>query len=377
MSHGQIDLSTDDILVIDDAPDNLRILSTILSNRGFRVRKSLDGRGAITSAKVNPPSIILLDIRLPEIDGYEVCQILKADPNTSHIPVIFISALDDISDKLKAFKSGGIDYITKPFQEEEVLVRVETQLKLQKLQCQLIQHNNDLARFNRELEQFAYVVSHDLQQPLQTMIGFAQLLALKHQHNLDETSHEYLQGIIESGRRAQQLIQDLLSYSQIEHQAQKLESVDCNLILAEVLNNLQTVISAKNVHLTSETLPVITGNKTQLIQLFQNLIENAIKFVPSNRSPHVRLTVSKQDCEWLFEVRDNGIGIQSEDLECIFEVFQRLHTSDEYPGTGIGLAICKKIVEFHNGRIWVQSQPNIGSSFYFTLAELSNEGTNQ
>ncbi|EKQ66865.1 bacteriophytochrome (light-regulated signal transduction histidine kinase) [Leptolyngbyaceae cyanobacterium JSC-12] len=377
MSHDQIDLSTNDILVIDDAPDNLRILSTILSNRGFRVRKSLDGRGAITSAKVNPPSIILLDIRLPEIDGYEVCQILKADPNTSHIPVIFISALDDISDKLKAFKSGGIDYITKPFQEEEVLVRVETQLKLQKLQCQLIQRNNDLARFNRELEQFAYVVSHDLQQPLQTMIGFAQLLALKHQHNLDETSHEYLQGIIESGRRAQQLIQDLLSYSQIEHQAQKLESVDCNLILAEVLNNLQTVISAKNVHLTSETLPVITGNKIQLIQLFQNLIENAIKFVPSNRSPHVRLTVSKQDCEWLFEVRDNGIGIQSENLESIFEVFQRLHTSDEYPGTGIGLAICKKIVEFHNGRIWVQSQPNIGSSFYFTLAELSNKGTNQ
>uniref|UniRef100_A0A832M5M4 histidine kinase n=1 Tax=Oscillatoriales cyanobacterium SpSt-402 TaxID=2282168 RepID=A0A832M5M4_9CYAN len=376
MSHEQNNRLTDDILIVDDTPDNLRVLSSILTNRGFKVRKSLDGHGAITSAKATPPSIILLDIRLPEIDGYEICQILKADPNTSHIPVIFISALDDILDKLKAFKSGGIDYITKPFQEAEVLVRVETQLRLQKLQHQLIQRNDELARFNRELEQFAYVVSHDLQQPLQTMTGFAQLLILKHQNNLDETSYEYLRGILESGHRAQQLIQDLLGYAQIEHQTQKFESVDCNVVMAKVLNNLQTIISEKKVDLTCEALPTVVGNETQLIQLLQNLISNAIKFVRPLLSPQVRITATQQNREWLFEVRDNGIGIDSENLTCIFEVFQRLHTDSEYPGTGIGLAICKKIVDLHRGRIWVESQLGAGSTFYFTLAASSERLNN-
>ncbi|GAB4143006.1 MAG: hypothetical protein Fur0046_19840 [Cyanobacteria bacterium J069] len=235
------DLFIDEILIVDDAPDNLRVLSAILARRGFKVRKALGGSSAIASAQANPPNLILLDVRMPEMDGYAVCQVLKDDPLTSQIPIIFISALNDVSDKLRAFNMGGVDYIIKPFQEAEVLARVETQIRLQKLQQKLIQRNHELLDSNRELEQFAYAVSHDLQQPLQNMMGFAKLLLLKHQSSLDETSLEYLDGILESGRRSQHLIQDLLSYAQVQYQNQSLETVDCTLILETVLENLKGV----------------------------------------------------------------------------------------------------------------------------------------
>jgi len=368
MSQGQISISLGDVLVVDDAPANLRVLSTMLTNRGFKVRKALNGSNAIASARAIPPDIILLDIRLSELNGYEICQILKSDPITSQIPIIFISALNDVSDKLKAFESGGIDYITKPFHEAEVLARVETQLRLQKLQHQLIQRNSELRRSNRELEQFAYAVSHDLQQPLQSMVGFAKLLLMKHQAELDQTSYGYLQNIVQSGDRAYQLIQNLLSYARVEQQNSEFGFVDCNQLLKQVLENLQAAISEKNANITVATLPTVIANESQLSQLFQNLLTNAIKFVPPERSPQVRVTASKQNHEWLFEIHDNGIGIGSQNFASIFGMFQRLHTEEEYPGTGIGLAICQKVVELHNGRIWVESEPDVGSTFYFTLS---------
>ncbi|MDX2240258.1 MAG: ATP-binding protein [Leptolyngbyaceae cyanobacterium bins.302] len=363
----QVDVSKSDILVVDDAPDNLRILSAILTKRKFRVRKSLNGQSAIASARANPPDIILLDVRMPEVNGYEICKMLKASPETNYIPVIFISALDDIADKVKAFRSGGIDYITKPFQEAEVLVRVENQLRLQKLQRQLIQRNEELARSNQELEQFAYAISHDLQQPLQTMIGFARLIVLDHQISLNEITYEHLHEIIKAGDRAQQLIQDLLSYAQVKHQNQNFEPVDCNLMLVKVLDNLKMMISTKDAVIHTDSLPTIIGNESQLIQLFQNLIDNAIKFSHPDSSPQISISATNQTNEWLFAIHDNGIGIAAQYLESIFEIFQRVYTFEQYPGSGIGLAICKKIVELHGGRIWVESHPNTGTTFYFTL----------
>lgn len=367
MSHASIDTVKGDILVVDDTPDNLRLLSAMLAKHGFEVRKAINGKGAIASAQADAPDLILLDIKMPEMEGYEVCQHLKADLRTQAVPVIFISALDDVMDKVKAFASGGVDYITKPFQEAEVMARIEHQLNLQQLQQQLMKQNEELARSNRELEQFAYVVSHDLQQPLQSITGFSQHLIVKHQHSLDETAHHYLSRMIDSGSRMQRLIQDLLTYAQVGKQDETFASVDCNIVLKQVLDNLDITISEKRVELTCDTLPTIWGIETKLIQLFQNLISNAIKFTRPDTIPQIKLSVEQRDQDWLFGVHDNGIGIDSQNLEKVFEVFHRIHPTNQYPGTGIGLATCQKIVEIHGGEIWVESHVDVGTTVYFTV----------
>ncbi len=356
-----------DILIVDDTPDNLRVLSAILTNHGYEVRKALNGQRAIASVQSEPPDLILLDIKMPEMDGYEVCQQLKASPRTREVPIIFISALDDALDKVKAFASGGVDYVTKPFQEAEVLVRIEHQLRIQRLQHQLVEQNEELLRSNRELEQFAYVVSHDLQQPLQSVTGFVKLLQLKYETTLDEVAQDYLNRIHETGSRMQRLIQDLLAYAQIGKQEQEFQLLECSDILDQVLNNLQGAIASTDANITYESLPAIQGDETQLIQLFQNLISNGIKFVPANTTPVIHITTTQQNNYWRISVCDNGIGIQPEYVERIFEIFQRVHSTQKYPGTGIGLATCKKIVEHHDGQIWVESQLDVGTTFYFTL----------
>lgn len=359
--------SRGDILIVDDTPDNLRLLSAMLTKQGFEVRKALNGPSAIASVQADAPDLILLDIKMPDMDGYEVCQRLKADAKTCAVPVIFISALDDVMDKVRAFASGGVDYITKPFQEAEVLARIENQLQIQWLQKQLVAQNEELARSNRELEQFAYVVSHDLQQPLQSMTGFAKLIILKYQNYLDETAQDYLNRMIESGGRMQRLIQDLLAYAQVGKPNPNFEPVNCNEVMEQVVENLQTAIAEKQVTLSYDTLPTLRGNETQLIQLFQNLISNAIKFTHPEVQPNIQISALQQENQWRFGVHDNGIGIEAKDLDRLFEAFHRVHSGQQFPGTGIGLATCKKIVENHGGQIWVNSEVNVGTSFYFTL----------
>jgi two-component system, sensor histidine kinase and response regulator len=357
-----------DILLVDDTPDNLRVLSAMLTNQGFEVRKALSGQRAIASVQADPPDLILLDIKMPGMDGYKVCQYLKADQLTCEVPIIFISALDDALDKVRAFTVGGVDYVTKPFQEIEVLARIEHQLRIQRLQRQLMEQNQELARSNRELEQFAYVVSHDLQQPLQSVTGFIRLIQLKYQNGLDDVALDYLSRIHDVGGRMQRLIQDLLAYSKVGSQTQEFQPVDCQHILKQVLDNLQLAIAEKQVILSHSTLPTVIGNETQLIQLLQNLISNAIKFVKPDITPKINISVVKQGNQWLFGIQDNGIGIEPHNLERVFEIFQRTQSAKAYQGTGIGLATCKKIVENHGGRIWVTSELDVGTTFYFTIS---------
>jgi len=371
MKFSQTRQTRGDILIVDDTPDNLRLLSAMLTKQGFEVRKALNGQLAIISAQADPPDLILLDIRMPEMNGYEVCRQLKAHPITQEVPIIFISALDEALDKVKAFAAGGVDYVTKPFQEAEVLARIENQLRIQQLQQQLIEQNKELVRSNRELEQFAYVVSHDLQQPLQSVTGFARLLLLKHEHELDESAQDYLNRIHDAGNRMQRFIQDLLDYARIQENNQEQQAVNCQDVLKQVLDNLQVAIAEKQATIVHDSLPIVLGNETQLIQLFQNLISNAIKFVKPELTPQVKISAISQDNEWIFGVHDNGIGIESQNLERVFEIFHRLHSMREYAGTGIGLATCKKIVEYHQGHIWVESQPHVGTVFYFTLQKAS------
>ncbi len=263
----------------------------------------------------------------------------------------------------------------------------ELEIKVQERTAELQKLNEDLKRSNQELEQFAYVASHDLQEPLRTVTSYTQLLEKEYQHRLDDSAQEYLAYIVDGAKRMQQLIQDLLAYSRVGTCTQEFVLVDCNMALSLALSNLHVAIAESQAIITHDPLPKLLADKTQMVQLFQNLVGNAIKFCPKE-PPKIHIGALRRDggtgevarefltpnspfpipdSQWLIWVQDNGIGIKSRYLERIFEVFRRLHTRREFPGTGIGLAICKKIVERHGGCIWAESEPGVGTVFYFTL----------
>lgn len=226
--------------------------------------------------------------------------------------------------------------------------------------------NKDLQVANKELEQFAYVASHDLQEPLRTISIFVGLIEEKYSGKTDEDTELYLKQIVNAASKMQNLIKDLLDFSQIGRNI-SFAATDCNNILKEVIANLGATIKESKAKITSTVLPVVIGNEIELRQLFQNLISNAIKFHKKNSKPEIEITFVEKDTEYLFAFKDNGIGLEEQYKDRIFIIFQRLHTSTEYAGTGIGLATCKKIVALHNGKIWMESKLGHGSIFYFTI----------
>ena len=624
------------VLVVDDEPSNLRFLSKLLTAQGYQVYQAICGQLALNVAIAHCPDLILLDIRMPEMNGYEVCRRLKATAETEQIPVIFLSVLDEMNDKLQAFRVGGADYITKPFQVEEVLARIDKQVGLQKLQQQLKEQNyqlqqsqsllasilnssldgvvaysavrnsegnivdfqwllinpaaekfyglllneivgknlltelsqlrnnglfdlyvsvvetgetvdrefsyeherdtivwlhivavklndglavtfrnitdrkraeialrdseerfraifeqaavgiaktalcgqfmrvnpgfcqivryaesellqqnwqaithpddieadkeyvssllsgniqtfslekrlvckdeavrwanvtvsamrdakgtpqylicaiediserklvqellqasldtqtryaQELTRSNAELEQFSYVASHDLQAPLSTIAGYAQLLEKRCHNQLDAQGNKFIRNIVNSCGRMQALIDDLLEYSRVGRSEKPFDVIDCNLVFEDACANLQLAIRQDRASVTRGDLPRVRGDSFQLLQLFQNLIGNAIKY-RSSEAPMVHVGASRQGDSWVFSVQDNGIGIAEQYHPRIFQLFQRLHSQKQYSGTGIGLAICQRIVDRHGGRLWVESEPNRGSTFYFSI----------
>jgi signal transduction histidine kinase len=225
-----------------------------------------------------------------------------------------------------------------------------------------------LARSNADLEQFAYVASHDLKEPLRAISGSVQILQERYSASLDGDADEVIKHTVDGATRMQTLIDDLLTYSRLSTREAPLESADCSRTVQTALANLEMAIQESKAVITHDVLPVIKGDPTQLLQVFQNLINNAIKY-RSERTLKIHVGAEEHESEWLFSVRDNGIGIAPQYATRIFRIFQRLHTRKEYSGTGIGLAVCKKIVERHGGRIWVESEPEEGSTFYFTLAK--------
>jgi signal transduction histidine kinase len=232
----------------------------------------------------------------------------------------------------------------------------------------------DLARSNSELEQFAYVASHDLQEPLRMVASFTQLLGKRYNDKLDDDAREFINFAVDGAKRMQTLISDLLSFSRVGTQGKRQEPIECDEVLDRVLYNLQPAIKESGAVITRGQLPRVIGNPQQLGQLFQNLIGNAIKFHGAE-TPQVSVTAERQGLEWRIAIHDNGIGISAEHMDRIFVIFQRLHTRTEYPGTGIGLAICKRIVERNGGRIWVESPPAEGSTFNFTIAAAETQKT--
>lgn len=244
-------------------------------------------------------------------------------------------------------------------QRTEALIRNE---------LELLDRNNKLMLQNIELEQFTYIASHDLQEPLRTLISISEMLTKEYEGKLDKQGDQYLNFIRQSSTRMQDLVKGLMDYSRIGKEKQ-IEEVDCNEVLAQTIADMQAVIDESDAEIQTTKLPVITGYKLEIRQLFQNLISNAIKFRNRKKRPVVSISYLEENDEWRFSINDNGIGIEQKDQDKIFTIFKRLHNRNDYPGTGIGLSHCKKIIGLHEGSIWVDSNPGSGSTFHFTISK--------
>ncbi len=264
-------------------------------------------------------------------------------------------AFDAMTERLRSITVSR-DELTK-----EVIKRREVEAALHKA-------NEDLESSNKDLEQFAYVASHDLQEPLRMVASFTQLLAQRYEGQLDEKGRKYINYAVDGAVRMKRLIDDLLTYSRIASRAMPLQTIDANAVLEAALKNLAAAIEESRASITAGKLPTVRADAAQLTLVFQNLIGNAIKF-RGPEEPRVHVAVADRAGEWIFSIRDNGIGIKPEHADRIFVIFQRLHTREEYPGTGIGLALCKQVVERHGGRIWVESEPGKGSTFFFSMPQ--------
>jgi hypothetical protein len=257
--------------------------------------------------------------------------------------------------------------------EEEVrTLNMVLEQRVAERTVELNERANELARSNSELQQFAYVASHDLQEPLRMVASFTQLLAKRYKDKLDDDARDFINYAVDGATRMQTLISDLLNYSRVGTQGKPLVPTDSDALFKRVLETLQFTIEESGTTIVSDTLPIVMADPQQLGQLFQNLLTNAIKF-RSAEPPQIRISTQRNGNEWKIYVSDNGIGISQEHADRIFIIFQRLHTKTEYPGTGIGLAICKKIVEWHGGRIWIEPSPGGGTTFCFTIPAVEKQ----
>jgi signal transduction histidine kinase len=308
--------------------------------------------------------------------GKGVLRKIKHSGNSDEIGSI-INSVNNLSDSLQSTASfayevglANFDMPFQPLSEEDTLgkslIMMRQNLKTGKENLEV--QNRELEKKNKELEQFAYVASHDLQEPLQTTLSFVELMQKQYKGRLDEKADKYLEYIGQASARMKVLITDLLEFSRIGNK-NEIRQVDCNMVLQEVTNDLKEGICTTGTKIEAEILPVIRGHKAEIKQLFQHLISNAIKFRKEGVAPQLKILVEKKKDNWQFAFTDNGIGIAKENFERIFIIFQRLHTRSQYNGSGIGLSHCKKIVEIHKGKIWLESEPGKGTTFYFTISQ--------
>jgi len=306
----------------------------------------------IRKSVVHPLKILSRGAEKIGAGNFDYVKEIKSDDEVGNLAQAFSTMIEGLEKRDVALKKA----------------REELEMRVRERTMELQRSNEELKRSNDDLEYFAYVASHDLQEPLRNVASCLQLLEKKYNKRLDADADQYIHYAVESAVRMKELIQNLLTFSRIATRGMPPEPTDCEQILDQTLKNLKTAISEAGAVVTHDPLPTIPADDAQLLQAFQNLIANAIKF-RGDDPPRVHVSAVKNKSEWVFSVKDNGIGIESQHLDRIFVIFQRLHKRSQYDGTGMGLAIVKKVVERHHGRVWVESELGVGTTFYFTIPD--------
>jgi two-component system, sensor histidine kinase and response regulator len=379
---------TPDILIVDDDPGMIRALGKALRDLGH-LRFSTNGTDALRLISDSPPDLLLLDAQMPGLNGFEVLETLKASPAHADLPVIMVTSLSEEDFEQAGLEKGAADFIAKPVRPSIVQARVRTQLRLKQANDvlkqssvtdrrnlavalrELQQSHQDLQRTadelkvaNESLLQFVRIASHDLREPLNTIVQFVGLVEEDHGPALPEDARHFLRLANRAGARMRTLLDDVVRYARLQNaEGDPPQPVSLDRTLAELRDALAARLSATGGQLDLAPLPVVSGHASLLSLLFQNLLSNALKFVPPGRVPRVRVSATVHDGRVRVEVSDNGIGIEPQHMDRLFQPFQRLHLRSEFEGSGLGLTISRQIAEAHGGRIDVRSVPGEGSVF--------------
>ena len=522
--------NSSNVLIVDDDQNKLRVMEEILSGMDLNIMTADSGNEAFRLLMKNDFAVILLDVKMPGIDGFETADLIRKRVRSQNTPIIFITSYspDEINVK-KGYSLGTVDYIFAPINPEILKSKVSVFVKLSRLnaetsaaalqtekaemakeasgdqsgpnngtnekldyifnampvvlftlkptenfsvtfatkntleqlgyepgeflenpglwvECihsddmekvysgfpklfekglytceyrfkrksgeyiwvqnvlkliheddnnqsveiigclidiserklveeQLVHKTEELERSNAELEHFAYIASHDLQEPLRAISSYLQLIERKsYFETFDEKGKDYFERVIKGAKRMQDMINDLLQYSRVVSNRDKFTTCDCNELVGEAISNLRVLIKETGATVNVGPMPAVNGNQNQLVRVFQNIIGNGLKFRKENEPPVIDVKAARENSRWIFSFRDNGIGIKEESKERIFEIFQRLNARDKYPGTGIGLAVCKKAISNHGGEIWVESEFGKGSTFLFSIPDIKEKG---
>ncbi|MGH9613651.1 MAG: response regulator [Bryobacteraceae bacterium] len=361
------------LLIVDDNEGNRDMLRRQVERLGYTAMEAASGGEALEMLRSGNFDAVLLDLMMPGINGMQVLEVIQEDETLSPVPVMVLSALDQIEGASRCIEMGAEDYLFKPVSAVLLRARLHATIERKRLwdrerlrARELEDLSRELKQANEELKRFAYVASHDLQAPLRTVVTQLQLLDRKLGNKLEREDRQFVSYAIEGARRMRDLIRDLLTYYQLSTKERKAEPVSSEEVLTEVVENLAASVVETGAAITHDPLPVLLADRIQIVQLFQNLIGNALKY-RSEQPPKIHVSASDEGSSWRFLFSDNGLGIEPRYREHIFEMFRRLHSAD-FPGTGIGLAICQRVVEQLGGRIWVESTLGEGSTFFFTVS---------
>jgi two-component system sensor histidine kinase/response regulator len=394
--------STADILIVDDHPNNLSLLLKFLNEHGYKVRVAPNAEFALKTVNISPPDLILLDIRMPDMDGYEVCQRLKNQAHTADVPIIFLTALNDVVDKVKGFQVGAVDFITKPFETVEVLMRIETHLRLRQLQLQLEKTNQQLQdktqkleEVSQDLEAFNYRVAHDLRNPIGNIRSSAFLLErFFSQHNFSTKEKEFFQFIQDATEKMEAIVSGLLTLAQMRESPMMMEPVNLSAIARTIIEELEATKADREVVFMIADNMQVMGDERLLNIALENLFSNAWKYTMKKSKTIIELGVlpmasseivtsdplllasyenaldihrENVQSTPIYFVRDNGVGFHMDTAKLLFTPFHRLHSATKFPGLGIGLSTVQRIIQRHGGSIWCASFIDEGTIFCFTL----------